>query len=113
MQPKGWFLSYLFSSEQLMHLLQKNGQGTALNAPYTIIYLSLFLSVWEWICWRSSGKTTSIFKANNAIPSQNTVDVFALWCYEISWLSTHFANQPGEEKLEHCQDVNIYLPKEN
>lgn len=50
MQPKGWFLSYLFSSEQLMHLLQKNGQGTALNAPYTIIYLSLFLSVWEWIC---------------------------------------------------------------
>lgn len=43
MQPKGWFLSYLFSSEQLMHLLQK--KKWARHSFECPLYNHLFITV--------------------------------------------------------------------
>lgn len=80
--------------EQLMHLLPNMGKTQLRRMPLVQSFIYQCFSVFGgWICWRFSRKT-SLFKAKNTVPSQNTVDIFALWCYAMSWLNTLFSNQP-------------------
>lgn len=108
------FVTSLFY-EQLMHLLPKMGKAQLRRMPLVQSFIYQCFSVFGgWICWRSSGKTTSLFQSKKYRPiTKHSRHLCFMVLHNELIKYPFFQSALGGEKLEHWQAVNIYLPKEN